>query len=76
MEQKRRGKRVINQPKFEGAIRAAGYTEGRLARKIGMSANTFSMKKKKGTFTLAQVDKICMECHIEDPEHKREIFLL
>lgn len=67
---------MINQCKLEGAIRSAGYTEGRLAKEIGMTANTFSAKKKKGTFTLAQVDKICMVIHIDDPEHKREIFLV
>jgi len=66
---------MINQQKLEGAIRAAGYTEGRLAKEIGISANTFSTKKKKGTFTLAQVEKICRIVEIVKPEDKCDIFL-
>lgn len=66
---------MINQPKLEGAIRAAGYTEGRLAKEIGMSANTFSTKKKNGNFTLAQVEKICNLVEIVKPEDKCDIFL-
>lgn len=68
-------KTVINQNKFEGAIRAAGYTQNRLAIELNMSANTFSTKKKNGTFTIAQVEKICSVLCIDKPEDKCDIFL-
>ena len=66
---------MINQNKFEGAVRSAGFTEGRLATMMNMSPNTFSAKKKKGTFTIAQVDWLCSTLGIEKPEDKCEIFL-
>lgn len=67
---------MINVYKLEGAIRAKGYTQGRLAEELNMSANTFSTKKKKGTFTLAEVDKICSILDIVKAENKCEIFLV
>ena len=66
---------MINVYKLEGAIRAKGYTQGKLAEELEMSANTFSTKKKKGTFTLAEVDKICTILDIVKAENKCEIFL-
>ena len=67
---------MINENRLEGAIRSKGYTQGRLAEEMNISANTFSTKKKKGTFTLAQVDQICSILEIEKPEDKCEIFLV
>ena len=67
---------MINVYKLEGAIRAKGYTQGKLAEELKMSANTFSTKKKKGTFTLAEVDKICTILDIVKAENKCEIFLV
>ena len=67
---------MINVYKLEGAIRAKGYTQGKLAEELKMSANTFSAKKKKGTFTLAEVDKICTILDIVKAENKCEIFLV
>ena len=66
---------VINQNKLEGAIRAAGFTQNSLAAELNMSPNTFSTKKKKGTFTIAQVEKICSVLCIDKPEDKCDIFL-
>lgn len=66
---------MINGNKLEGAIRTQGYTQNRLAAEMNISANTFSTKKKKGTFTLAQVDQICSILKIDKPEDKCEIFL-
>ena len=66
---------MINQNKLEGRIREKGYTEGRLAREMNISANTFSTKKKKGTFTLAQVDQICMILGINEMKDRCDIFL-
>ncbi len=66
---------MINENKLEGAIRTKGYTQNRLAEEMKISANTFSTKKKRGTFTLAQVDQICSILEIEKPEDKCDIFL-
>lgn len=65
----------MNTNKFEGAIRSAGYTEGQLAGLLHMTANTFSKKKKTGTFTLAQVEQICEIIGISTPGDKCDIFL-
>lgn len=67
---------MIDQNKFDGAIRAAGYTQRTLAKELKMSENTFSTKKKKGTFTIAQVERICTLCGISRPENKCDIFLI
>lgn len=66
---------MINSNKLEGAIKTQGYTQNRLAEEMNISANTFSTKKKKGTFTLAQVDQICSILKIEKAEDKCDIFL-
>ena len=66
---------TVNQNRFEGAIRAAGFTQERLAEKMGISANTLTTKKKKGTFTIAQVELVCSILGIDDPKDKCEIFL-
>ena len=74
-DKERKAQKVINQNKFEGAIKSAGYTQERLAKEMGVSSNTVTTKKKKGTFTLAQVEKICTILGIVKPEDKCEIFL-
>ena len=66
---------MINQNKLNGAIRAAGCTQRLLADEMGISANTFSTKKKNGTFTIAQVDWLCDRLDISKPEDKCDIFL-
>ena len=66
---------MINQNRFEGAIRSAGYTQEQLAEMMKMSANTFSTKKKKGTFSIAQVQWLCSTLEIDKPEDKCDIFL-
>ena len=65
----------MNQQKFEGAIRAAGCTQESLSKEMGISANTFSTKKKNGSFTIAQVEWLCVRLDITRPEDKCEIFL-
>lgn len=67
---------MINKPKFEGAIRSKGLTEGRLAKEMNMSANTFSTKKNRGTFNIAEVEWLCNRLEIERPEDKCDIFLV
>ena len=66
---------TVNKNRFEGAIRAAGFTQERLAEKMGISANTLTTKKNKGTFTIAQVELACSILGIDDPKDKCEIFL-
>lgn len=66
---------MINVNKFEGAIRAAGETQERLAEEMKISKNTFTNKKKKGTFTIAQVEWLCNRLGIVKAEDKCEIFL-
>lgn len=66
---------MINVPKFEGAIRAAGTTQEHLAGEMHISANTFTNKKKKGTFTIAQVQWLCNRLKIVKAEDKCDIFL-
>ena len=66
---------VINVNKFEGAIRSAGLTQEILAEEMNISANTFTNKKKNGTFTIAQVCWLCNRLEIEKAEDKCEIFL-
>lgn len=66
---------MINQPRFEGAIRSAGLTQKILAEEMNISNNTFTSKKKNGTFTIAQVDWLCTRLSIVKPEDKCDIFL-
>ena len=66
---------MINTNKFEGAIRSAGTTQEQLAEEMHISPNTFTNKKKNGTFTIAQVCWLCERLTIVKPEDKCEIFL-
>lgn len=66
---------MINQNKFDGAVRSAGCTQGMLAEEMNISANTFSTKKKKGTFTIAEVLWLCTRLRIDKPEDRCDIFL-
>ena len=66
---------MINVNKFEGAIRAAGTTQETLSEEMGISPNTFTNKKKKGTFTIAQCQWLCERLEISKPEDRCDIFL-
>lgn len=66
---------MINVNKFEGAIRSAGTTQEQLAEEMKISPNTFTNKKKNGTFTIAQVSWLCKRLNIEKAEDRCEIFL-
>lgn len=66
---------MINIPKFEGAIREAETTQQILADEMHMSKNTFTNKKKKGTFTIAEAEWLCSRLNIVQPERRCEIFL-
>ena len=66
---------MINIPKFEGAIRAADTTQEKLSAEMNISKNTFTNKKKSGSFTIAEVDWLCSRLHIVKAEDKCDIFL-
>jgi len=66
---------MMNQNALRGRIIANGYTQGMLAKELVMTESTFSSKMKKGSFTIAQVDRICDILHIDSPEDKCDIFL-
>lgn len=66
---------MINIPKFEGAIREAETTQQILADEMHMSANTFTNKKKNGTFTIAEAEWLCARLNIVQAERKCDIFL-
>ena len=67
---------MINVNKFEGAIRAAGTNQQELSREMHISENTFTNKKKKGTFTIAEVCWLCNRLEIVRAEDKCDIFLV
>ena len=66
---------MINENKFYGAVRSAGLTQKALAKEMNISSNTFSTKKKKGKFTIAQVNWLCTRLGINKPEERCDIFL-
>ena len=66
---------MINVNKFEGAIRAAGTNQKELSEEMNISENTFTNKKKKGTFTIAECQWLCSRLTISKPEDKCDIFL-
>jgi len=66
---------MLNINKFEGAIRSAGTTQEQLSEEMHISANTFTNKKKNGTFTIAEVEWLCNRLEIAKAEDRCEIFL-
>lgn len=66
----------MNKNKLAGAIASAGLTQRELAKKIGISKNTFSAKMNgKSFFNTDEIDKICNELLICDNIEKVDIFL-
>jgi len=67
---------VINSNALKGRIVAAGFTQGSLAKKIGISENSFSLKaNNKAQFNVGEVVAICDNLDIKDPEEIVDIFL-
>ena len=58
---------MINSNKLRGKIAEAGMTQKEVARRIGMTPKTFSMKMKTGKFGLDEADKIIGLLKIADP---------
>ena len=67
---------MLNKNLLKAAIARAGYTQGKLAKEVGMSENTLSLKMS-GTswFDTKQIDDICKVLNITENEEKAQIFL-
>ncbi len=67
---------MLNKNLLKAAIARAGYTQGKLAKEVGMSENTLSAKMS-GTswFDTKQIDDICKVLNITESEEKAQIFL-
>lgn len=67
---------MFNKNEFRGAVARVGITEKELANRIGMSKNTLSSRVNgKSNFDTDEIDKICIELHIENDSEKVKIFL-
>lgn len=56
---------LINE--LKGKIKAKGYTQERLARKLGMSPKTFGNKLNKGIFGSDEIEKMIKILDIKNP---------
>lgn len=61
----------MNNNLFKAALAKEGYTQGRLAKEMGISNSTLIRKKKTDTFTTAEAEKIVAILKIPNPN---EIF--
>lgn len=59
---------MLNRNMLRGKIVEKGMTEKQVAKEIGMSSKTFSLKMKSGKFGLDEADKIIALLEIEKPE--------
>lgn len=67
---------MINTQRLRAAIVAAGYTQGDVARMIGISENTFSAKLNgKKRFYIGEAAKLCEILQIDDCTERCKIFL-
>ena len=67
---------MLDSKKLKGKMVEAGYTQGQLAKKIGVSENTLTRKLNgKRDFTIGEVDRICDILSIHDGVTKAQIFL-
>lgn len=66
----------MNGNKLRAHIFSAGYTQGKLAREIGISPNTMSAKiNGKSPFDTIEIERICRILGITSSKDKAEIFL-
>ena len=67
---------LLNKNLLKAAIAKAGYTQERLAERIGISSNTMS-SRMVGTshFNTEEIDKICATLKIDKNSDKADIFL-
>lgn len=67
---------MVNTNELNAAIARAGYTQGEVAKEIGLSSYTFGRKAKNlSKFDLVEVEGICNFLGIVDNLQKALIFL-
>lgn len=70
------GEIMVNTQKLKAAIVEAGYTQGDVARMLGVSENTLSAKLNgKKRFYIGEAAKLCEVLHIDDCTERCKIFL-
>ena len=58
---------MVDTNKLRGCIVANGKTQEEVAKSIGMSAKTFSLKMKKRVFGSDEIEKMIDLLNIDDP---------
>lgn len=58
---------MFNGNVLKAEIARNGYTQGQVAEMLGMSANTFSLKLKKGKFGCDEADRMIDILDIKQP---------
>lgn len=58
---------MINVNELKGIIVARGHTQKDVAKRLGMTGKTFSLKLKKGVFGSDEIDKMIDYLQIENP---------
>lgn len=72
----KRGDSMVNTNVFLGLMKIAGYSQKSLAKEIGMSENTMSLKvNNKAVFNTDEIEAICCALNISDDAQKSNIFL-
>ena len=67
---------MVNTNVFLGLMKIAGYSQKSLAKEIGMSENTMSLKvNNKAVFNTDEIEAICCALNISDDAQKANIFL-
>lgn len=66
----------MNGNKLRAYIISAGYTQGKLAKEIGISPNTMSAKLNgRSPFDTIEIERICTVLGITSNREKADIFL-
>ena len=58
---------MVDTNKLRGCIVANGKTQEMVAKEIGITPKTFSMKMKKGVFGSDEIEKMILLLDIDDP---------
>ena len=59
---------MLNTNLIKAKITEKGFTQAEVAKQIGMTAKTFSIKMSTGKFGLDEADKMIRLLNIENPE--------
>lgn len=65
---------MVNAQKLKGAIVSCGKTQAEVAKSIGISPKTFTMKIKKGVFKSNEIEGIIEALGIDDKNVAMDIF--